>query len=159
MPTFLELAGVDAQAPKVKADQVPVTGSSFLPELMSDGNSIEASTSSSKVVAREIWGKQGLRAGSWKIVNQPPPMGNGDWQLYNLENDIAEQLIWRPKSLRNGRDAWSMAGVRTKVIMWCSQRANFAFETSEPHQQNNVLLFSSVQINAPHGRSTVLFYA
>jgi len=92
MPTFLELAGVDAQAPKVKADQVPVTGSSFLPELMSDGNSIEASTSSSKVVAREIWGKQGLRAGSWKIVNQPPPMGNGDWQLYNLENDIAEQF-------------------------------------------------------------------
>ena len=29
--------------------------------------------------------------GDWKILWQEPPLGNGDWQLYNLAQDPGEQ--------------------------------------------------------------------
>ncbi|MDG1905417.1 MAG: arylsulfatase [Arenicella sp.] len=111
MPTFLELAGVDVQSLNAKQDQVPVTGESFLTELAGDENSIDqpGDSNSKKVLAREIWGKQGLRAGSWKLVNQPPPNGNGAWQLYNLASDIAEQIdlaSTEPQKLAEMLELW-----------------------------------------------------
>ena len=29
--------------------------------------------------------------GHWKILWQEPPLGTGDWQLYNLARDVGEQ--------------------------------------------------------------------
>ncbi len=31
------------------------------------------------------------RRGNWKILWQEPPLGSGDWQLYNLAEDLGEQ--------------------------------------------------------------------
>ena len=43
---------------------------------------------------REIgWSAYGMdayRQGHWKALRLPEPYGNGDWQLYNLEDDPGE---------------------------------------------------------------------
>ena len=36
-------------------------------------------------------GKKGIRVGRWKLVQMPPPFGTGEWELYDLDADLAEQ--------------------------------------------------------------------
>lgn len=119
MPTFLELAGVDVEMLNKKDDQVPITGRSFL--AVSDGRVATAEAASdSRVVGRELWGKQGLRAGNWKLINQPAPNGNGDWQLYNLKSDLAEQVdlaLAEPQKLSEMLDLWQEYVDRNNVVL------------------------------------------
>ncbi|MBY6210164.1 arylsulfatase [Microbulbifer agarilyticus] len=39
----------------------------------------------------EIMGAMALRKGDWKILNNWPPYGTGNWQLYDLKSDWAER--------------------------------------------------------------------
>ncbi len=32
-----------------------------------------------------------MQRGDWKALLQAPPYGSGDWQLYNLKQDLGEQ--------------------------------------------------------------------
>ncbi|NKB99958.1 MAG: sulfatase-like hydrolase/transferase [Pseudomonadales bacterium] len=45
----------------------------------------------SEIVAAETYGRRLARRGDWKILLQEPPLGTGDWQLYNLAQDVGEQ--------------------------------------------------------------------
>jgi arylsulfatase len=91
MPTFLELAQINAQELEVKESQVSMTGNSMLLNTAGTVGAASEEFEGIRVIGREIWGKQGLRSENWKLVNQPPPTGSGEWQLYNLKDDLAEQ--------------------------------------------------------------------
>ncbi|TNF89641.1 MAG: arylsulfatase, partial [Gammaproteobacteria bacterium] len=78
-PTFLELAGADAPP--------SMMGRSFL-DWLQGGSPPYLDT---EAVAAEIFGRRMARRGDWKILLQEPPLGSGDWQLYNLATDLGEQ--------------------------------------------------------------------
>ena len=40
----------------------------------------------------EIYGMLTYRSAEWKILKLPVPYGTGEWQLYNLKNDMSEQV-------------------------------------------------------------------
>ena len=120
MPTFLDLAGIDITAINLKEGQVPITGTSFLESLAAGRASQQQASLDAKAFGRELWGKRGLRAGDWKIFNQPPPYGNGEWQLYNLENDLAEQIdlaATEPKKLAEMLVLWQEYVDRNNVVL------------------------------------------
>ena len=39
----------------------------------------------------EAFGRQSITQGDWKLLMMEKPWGTGEWQLYNLKNDPAEQ--------------------------------------------------------------------
>ncbi|WP_290901281.1 arylsulfatase [Aquabacterium sp.] len=86
-PTLLQLAGV-AYPEKLGQQPAPaLQGRSLLPVL--SGQVTELSERFDK--GWELFGQKAYRQGDWKVVYSVPPFGTGDWQLYNLRNDRAEQ--------------------------------------------------------------------
>ena len=54
-------------------------------------------------------GKRALRRGDWKIVHHPRRNKKNEWELYNLDEDLAEQRdlsTARPEKLRSLTDRW-----------------------------------------------------
>lgn len=78
-PTFLEFAGAEIPA--------AMRGRSFA-ALLKGG---APPYGDSDIVAAETFGRRMAQRGNWKILRQELPLGNGDWQLYNLEEDLGEQ--------------------------------------------------------------------
>lgn len=86
-PTLLQLAGV-AYPQKVGDLPAPtLQGRSLLPVL--SGQATDLGERFDK--GWELFGQKAYRQGDWKIVYSVPPFGPGDWQLFNLSNDRAEQ--------------------------------------------------------------------
>ncbi|WP_290867094.1 arylsulfatase [Aquabacterium sp.] len=86
-PTILQLAGVrypervgDVPAPALQ-------GRSLLPLL--SGQQDARGERFDK--GWELFGRKAYRQGDWKIVYGVQPFGTGQWQLFNLKNDRAEQ--------------------------------------------------------------------
>ncbi|WP_420322233.1 sulfatase-like hydrolase/transferase [Flagellimonas sp.] len=79
--TMLELANIDHK-------KYEMQGKSWV-------STIEGSESSPRTnqdyIASELFGNMSVRKGVWKILKMAEPYGNGDWQLYNLENDPGER--------------------------------------------------------------------
>ena len=46
---------------------------------------------SDATVAAELYGRRMARRGEWKVLLQEAPYGTGEWQLYDLGNDLGEQ--------------------------------------------------------------------
>lgn len=100
VPTLLELAGVEVEAPPVE-----FAGRSFATELM-DGNGEKTSAAEAE---REFWwfhdGHRAIRVGDWKAVS---PVGE-PWELYDLANDRTETTdlaIVHSAKLDELVDAW-----------------------------------------------------
>ncbi len=47
---------------------------------------------SGEIVAYEVYGRRSAVRGPWKVLLQEAPYGTGEWQLYNLEEDLGEQI-------------------------------------------------------------------
>jgi arylsulfatase len=85
-PTILELAGVEHPGTRYKGRPVePVTGRSFVSILEGTAN-----TDGGRVIGMELFGKRVIRSGDWKLTHMPEPYGNGDWQLFNIKDDLGE---------------------------------------------------------------------
>lgn len=85
-PTILAIAGVSHPGRQYSGKNVhPMSGVSFAPLL--DGS---RSPHNDRVVVQELLGKRVVRSGPWKLIHMPEPYGSGDWQLFNLESDLAE---------------------------------------------------------------------
>ena len=120
MPTFLELAGADPEGANPKANQVPITGRSFLSALTKDQNQGDQSSLQARIIGRELWGKRGMRVGNWKLINQAPPTGINEWQLYNLKVDLAEQVDLasvQPEKLKEMLSLWQHYVDSNKVVL------------------------------------------
>jgi arylsulfatase len=89
MPTLLELAGVQHPGKNYKGrDILPMQGASLLPMLKSETQSVH---SEDDWMGWEAFGRQSITQGDWKLLMMEKPWGTGEWQLYNLKNDPAEQ--------------------------------------------------------------------
>lgn len=86
MPTILEIAG--ANYPKhFKGNEIkPYIGKSFLPILNGDTSFVKQSEG----YGWELFELKAYIKDYWKILRLPKPMGSGEWELYDLENDPAE---------------------------------------------------------------------
>lgn len=82
-PTVLDWLDVDPGALKGK----PMTGRSLLPVL---GGEVESVYGPDEPRAVEVSGNSALYLGDYKITRSVPPVGDGQWRLYNLARDPGE---------------------------------------------------------------------
>jgi|TARA_B110001469_G_C9633031_1_gene316970 arylsulfatase A-like enzyme len=83
--TILELAAVRHPGNNYRGKVVePITGISILSGLQS------SESDQRRVHINETIGKISVRKGDWKMTRMPAPYGNGDWQLFNLRQDLSE---------------------------------------------------------------------
>ena len=82
-PTLLEWIGA-IDAPK---DAVPISGRSLLPVLSGKANSVYAADD---IRAIEVSGNSALYKGDFKITRSMPPVGDGQWRLFDLKLDPGE---------------------------------------------------------------------
>lgn len=90
LPTFLDAAGVPNPGSAYKGQpKNPITGVSLLPLLT--GRTAQA-RQPGEVMANEQANRRYLRKDNWKITYFEQPLGKGDWELFDLSNDRAEQI-------------------------------------------------------------------
>ena len=82
LPTVLDATG--ARVPESVAETL--AGRSLLPLLRGE----QAADWSGRSLVVEFLGKQAVRWGPWKLVQLPPPYGDGEFALYNLATDLGE---------------------------------------------------------------------
>ena len=74
----------------------------------------------------EIFGRRAIRKGSWKAAWLAPPLGEGDWALYNLDEDPGELTDLageRPEVLAELLAAWDDYVEENGVIVVEEDRA------------------------------------
>ncbi len=117
LPTFMALAGVSDSGNSYKGRTVhPVTGVSLLPALDGREGQVRAAGT---VLADELFGSRFVRRDHWKLVSTTTPVGNGQWQLFDLSNDRGE--IYDLSSVRTDivselSPAWDQYVSQTGVI-------------------------------------------
>lgn len=82
-PTLLDWLGVDPNAISGK----PMTGRSLFPVL---GGAVASAYGPDEARAVEVSGNSALYLGDYKITRSVPPVGDGQWRLYNLARDPGE---------------------------------------------------------------------
>lgn len=88
MPTILDLAGIPLPGPQFRGREVvPIKGKSWIPLLRCKEEQIHDENT---VIGWELFFHQAIRRGKWKAVFIPKPKGPEKWQLYDLEQDMAE---------------------------------------------------------------------
>jgi arylsulfatase len=88
VPTVLELAGVQHPSSFNGREVAPVQGKSWVEML--EGKT-QSPRSPDDWLGWELFGNRAIRQGDWKISSLYQPLGTGDWQLYNLDEDPGEQ--------------------------------------------------------------------
>jgi arylsulfatase len=105
-PTLLQLAGATYPKQFEGHDVAALQGQSLLPVLNGRGKLARPSFEK----GWELFGQKAYRQGDWKIVYSVPPFGPGDWQLFNLKSDRAEQhdlAKQQPKKLAELKAAYA----------------------------------------------------
>lgn len=86
MPTILELTGV-SYVSEYKGNKIhPLIGKSILPVLKSVADNVHGDSG----MGWELFEMKAYIKGNWKILRLPPPLGSGNWELYDLNLDPAE---------------------------------------------------------------------
>lgn len=87
-PTLLALAGLPGPGNSYRGQPIEtLSGSSLLPALH---NALLPVHAPDKPIGYEMSGNHALFKGDLKIVKNLPPMGDGQWHLYNLREDPGE---------------------------------------------------------------------
>ncbi len=124
VPTVLDIVGIKTGSASEKTSSEdknsyhPITGRSVLPALRG-----EAMTPVNFIT--ELFGKRVVRSGNWKAILMPSPMGNGQWQLFDIVNDRAERkdlASSKPEKLKELVALWDDYARRNNVILpnWVS---------------------------------------
>jgi arylsulfatase len=87
-PTVLEFAGLGHPSTYEGREVAAMQGKSWAPMLAGTTDAARAETD---WVGWELWGSRAIRQGRWKLLWQPKPMGNADWELYDLAKDPGER--------------------------------------------------------------------
>ncbi len=87
-PTILDLAGIQHPTNFKGREIEPMQGKSWV--AMLEGET-QSPRSPDDWLGWELFGNRAIRQGDWKISSLYQPMGTGDWQLYNLDQDPGEQ--------------------------------------------------------------------
>ena len=87
-PTILAFAGVDAPAGRYAGKPIePMIGRDLSPVLTGEAQRAYSATDS---VGYELAGNAALFQGDYKIVTNRSPLGDGEWQLFNIKTDPGE---------------------------------------------------------------------
>ena len=84
-PTLLDIAGIPYPDGRIGAQ--PLAGRSLLPVLRGVADRARMPTDP---IGYELAGNAALFAGDLKLVRNQPPVGNGEWQLFNIARDPGE---------------------------------------------------------------------
>ena len=118
-PTFLEFAGAEMPAPE---DKILPVGQSIVPLLRGEVETVHLEPTG----GWEIFGRRAIRKGPWKAAWLAPPLGKGDWALYNLDDDPGELTDLageRPEVLTELLAAWDDYVEENGVIVVEEDRA------------------------------------
>jgi len=88
MPTLLEVAGASYPSTVNGQDLPPLIGKSWVKLLAGEE---ESPRSTQDYLAWEVFGNRAVRQGDWKLRWQFKPYGTGEWELFNLADDVAER--------------------------------------------------------------------
>ena len=88
MPTLLEVAGASYPRTVNGQELPPLIGKSWVKLLAGEE---ESPRSSQDYLAWEVFGNRAVRQGDWKLRWQYKPYGKGEWELFNLAEDVAER--------------------------------------------------------------------
>lgn len=106
-PTLLEYAGIDADSYRGEnARRAPLKGESMVALLEGRSSRVHDEKFS---VGWELFNRRAVRQGNWKLLGLAPPFGNGQWQLYDLEDDPYESRdlsAERPRMLEDMIGQW-----------------------------------------------------
>jgi len=86
-PTFLQVAGDNYPDSYSGTVLAPHVGKSLLPLLNNEQNYVH---DEDYVMGWELFGRSAIRKGNWKITYVERPFGNGEFELYNLNEDPIE---------------------------------------------------------------------
>ena len=87
-PTLLALAGVPPPGTQYQGRSIePMTGRSLLPVLMGQSERVYPVD---QPIGYELSGNQALFRGDLKLIKNIPPIGDGQWHLYDIVNDPGE---------------------------------------------------------------------
>jgi arylsulfatase len=122
-PTLLEMAGIKPPGTQYKGRQVESMSGISMASLFRSG--MLPKLAENRVLGIELMGKRAIRKGDWKLVHMLAPYGNGDWQLYNLKQDLAEThdlASKNPNKLNELKVLWDQYSKENKVILpdWVS---------------------------------------
>jgi arylsulfatase len=87
MPTILDITATKFSTGETDDRYLPMQGISLLPDIITNESTLD-----NRQFGFEIYGMLTFRSGNWKIIKLPIPYGSGEWQLYDLESDLAEQV-------------------------------------------------------------------
>jgi arylsulfatase A-like enzyme len=89
-PTFLEYAGVQHPGETYQGKSIhPPTGKSIKPLLE---GAVQQVHSDDEVLSQELFGNIAAYMGEWKALKQTFPNGTGEWRLFNLAQDVSEDI-------------------------------------------------------------------
>ena len=88
VPTILQLSSTQDHDGYYKGKPVmPITGSSLVPVLQGQKDTIHEKE---KYIGYELSGNAALYKGDFKLLRNLPPLGDGEWHLYNIVVDPGE---------------------------------------------------------------------
>ncbi len=86
-PTIFDLAGIEVTDSRIYEGKYTPQGQSLLS--LWQGSSANTSLET-RVIGTELFGSKAVIKGAWKARNITPPMGSGEWELFNLQQDPGE---------------------------------------------------------------------
>jgi len=116
-PTILDLAGVEQPSRFHGRDVLPMQGVSWSRMLRGEAASPRTDND---WLGFELFGQKALIQGPWKAVSMHEPLGNENWQLFNLAEDIGEQrdlAAERPEVLRGLTALWDQYARVNNVVI------------------------------------------
>jgi arylsulfatase len=117
LPTFVDIAGAELPGSEYKGKKVlPVVGKSILPYLRGE----QAFVHKNEMYGFSVHGRQGLQYNQWKLVRLPAPFEQGEWQLFNLDEDLGEThdlAATNPDQLKEMIARWDSFAKDTGVII------------------------------------------
>lgn len=88
VPTLLEVAGVENPGTSYKGREIhPPSGTSMWSTLAGKTPDVHTNT---EAIGYELAGSSALFRGKYKLVQNLPPKGTGEWELYDIDADPAE---------------------------------------------------------------------
>lgn len=116
-PTFLEMAGATYPNTYDGHTLTPQLGKSMLPMLNTKQDYVHEDD---YVMGWELFGRSAVRKGKWKITYVEPPFGDGEFELYNLEEDLSESIDLSeayPEKYQEMRTHWQDYVEKNGVIL------------------------------------------
>jgi len=147
VPTLLDLAQVPRPGATYKGRQIEaMTGASLLPVLKGEAQRVHAAD---EAIGYELSGNEAVFKGDLKLVKNLPPVGDGQWHLYDIRNDPGEtrDLQSRMPDVFNALQADYAAYAKANGVL--PMPAGY-----EPHRQ--VLTNALVNVYIPRFRKPAL---